>query len=271
MSLLSPILRWFFAILGIVQLVYFVYTGPRFLICWYLPIPIVMIFVPFMVLDDERWIEISGHFLYVIFTVALLLCHYLVPPTKSVSLTDIHIEGHRVSTVVRIGADCFNHHITVQSAQPIKWAVVGESLQLFDLPLFTDFRVLAYCENLEEVWASKTYFADGLTVRGATASLVSASSKSRPRVANRHELTAEIPSTNPYYNPYPKCTIINIMWVIVLVKIGLGFVGIVRAIMENSRYMDREYWREMQRMEERRDKEEHAKKTRKGVEYNVRT
>ncbi|KAJ3039619.1 hypothetical protein HDV00_012077 [Rhizophlyctis rosea] len=188
--------NFIFFILGVAQTCYFLYDGSTL----FHSIAVPLALTGLLFTHQTRYC-------YIVVTFALLVPYLLIPIftrpyTGGVYFGDFYTKGQRVSFAVGVARDCKEPRYSVQAAEPLRWASLGASIQLFDAPLFADFRVIAFCRNHKEVRASNVYFTDGLTVYFAGANLPGIKSDGTVMDELDHRtLKISVPSANPYYDP----------------------------------------------------------------------
>lgn len=147
---------------------------------------------------DRIFHGISSRF-YIIATSTLLSVHWLTEVFPPFNFRTYNIQtgnnGTRVAMSVWISG-CVNTRFDIQSVEPIEWGRIGSTIQLFNLTLFSDFRILGFCENGLEPVASDIMYWDGMSLRWA------GKSYDTPHAIHRLEqgrLLVGVPTKNPFY------------------------------------------------------------------------
>ncbi|KAJ3037006.1 hypothetical protein HDV00_002138 [Rhizophlyctis rosea] len=237
---LSDLVIIIFLLLGTAQLILFFYYGHflyRFLASM---IQFFILTTTFFVILAEtgKWHDTKTAFkvlnrctiyrhYYVFFTAVMLVMFFIFPGIAIVKVDGFVVaEGTNVRGRVYVPEDCSNPHVDLQSATPVNWTLTDSGIEILSIPPYTEFRVPAYCGDLQSVIASETYFSDGYSVRSTTppGDMPVAANPDNQITVSRMELVAKLPGDNPFYKAEPLRTILWSMFGIVMGKF-VGRVG----------------------------------------------
>ncbi|KAJ3038849.1 hypothetical protein HDV00_000255 [Rhizophlyctis rosea] len=115
-----------------------------------------------------------------------------------------------VTLVVYTITFCINPVIDIQSADPVRWSMTGQTAQLSNLSTFSEFRFLCYCQNAVNPIASTVHFIDGLTVRNASANLGTVHAPGGDTLTYK-KLTDAVPEVNPTFNEHGRDKMLKIL------------------------------------------------------------
>jgi hypothetical protein len=146
-----PLKEAAFAAFGVAQAVYLLLHGH---ILFY-------IFYPFLgglslaACDTNWFFEVHS---------AALLTTYSLPNVAAVRYLSPHTNGSVASFDVTY-EDCVRPRLILQSAAPVEWFLAGNTMHLKNATQFSQFRVIAFCENVKRPIIGSTVFIDDFSLR----------------------------------------------------------------------------------------------------------
>jgi hypothetical protein len=143
-----------FAVIGVTQTLYLLYHGH---ILFYL-------FFPFLsAISGALWLKNDVENYFAVQT-AVLLISYMLPNVAEIKYSNSHTDGSSAAFAVRY-EDCSRPHLLLQSASPVSWFLADNTMHLRNATQYSQFRVIAFCENLKHPVVGPTVFIDAFTLR----------------------------------------------------------------------------------------------------------